>query len=407
VLDAFQRGGAVEGLKQVGRSGLKVAGGIGGGALGLLAPPGAQIATIPALSVAGNAAGKAVGNFVFGEGLVDGRTESGPSKLAQAVRTAAAADFSGRARPGGTTTSILPEFLGGNNQPRAIPAQSITSPIGTTGPTSRGSARRTAGGSAQAGQSPSEVLSTFTGSDRRTQAITRSRANDLAAQLPTVSITAGGDTAARQQNGRAAQFQARRPSASGLSSVSRQIDATIAGLGELNMRSKRALVGQLLDAKARLASGQFNTEAGIGTNDASIAQRQAGDLLSADTSSTNARLGRAQTVVGADGALRTLDPANPASLTPVTDAAGNPIFTPQRSSADPQAKFQNDALLKLIQGQANQIGGDGINEQQLQEQLDAIKRLSSGGGAGLQQIGTDSKTGNPVFRDANGNLVTK
>lgn len=124
------------------------------------------------------------------------------------------------------------------------------------------------------------------------------------------------------------------------SSTAEQIDKQIAGLGPLNMRSKRDLVGQLLGLRVRAEEGVASRAQSEAISQAELAQRADASALSADidreriaASTAQAGRGNQQTLTGADGTVYSVGNG---LATPVQIAGGQTLTAPTKSDTTTQ-----------------------------------------------------------------------
>lgn len=266
-----------------------------------------------------------------------------------------------------------------------------------------------------------DIVGTFQGRN-----ITRGEANDLAGQLnggtgaglrdgnPTgVRTTSAGDALATAQP-RGPTSRAVGASIGGtsdLSAYAEQLDKQIADLGPLNMRSKRALVGELLGLKGR-ALGQQAGDAAAGERQAQeLDARAASDALRADVdreqiaaSDRTARRQTTQTITSEDGTIYSVD-GN--ILTPLQDQQGQRVRAPRTASQ--RDNTQAEIAAKLLEGIIPYGATPEQIQQGVQQANQAAAALVSGATsapaarapAGYTPIGTSG--GKPVYRDAAGN----
>lgn len=134
-----------------------------------------------------------------------------------------------------------------------------------------------------------------------------------------------------------------------------QVDSQIKGLGDLNMRSKRELVGQLLGLKGRSVGQAFDASAGKGIEEARLGQSAAQAQLGADVqreeiaagerSSRRSARKTTQTITGADGTMYSLDGTVAA---PITTADGKNVAAATKPAGNEQAKIAAALLETLI-----------------------------------------------------------
>lgn len=386
---------ATQAFEGTGRLATGYLGAKGGAAAGALGGPFAPI-TVPAGAVIGGIAG-----YVGGDKLIDAGRAMGdtPNSIIGEQAGRAAAPGLG---PAGPLAGPIGSFLGAlTDAPDSSPAASapdITSVAPASAPAPASTAL-----AAPAATGADEVIGTFNGKD-----ITRGQADALAGQLPTVAA----QPAAAAPAPAAVQLGAQVGSPGIGTSMERrklgeQIDKTIADLGDLNMRGKRDLAGQLLGLKTNLATGGAGNENQRLIEQARITAGSAAEQLGSNTQKEVAQIGASSRsggapIVGEDGNLYTLQ-GN--TLAPVTGADGKPAKAPT-SNKEAQALY-GDLVKQLT------IGGE------TPEQLAAIKQQAaelSGIGAekpgataapeGYTQVGT-SPDGKPVFKDAKGNTFTQ
>lgn len=266
-----------------------------------------------------------------------------------------------------------------------------------------------------------DIVGTFNG-----RSITREQANDLAGQLnggtgaglrdgnPTgVRTTSAGDALAttRPRGPTSRAVGASIGGTSDLSAYAEQLDKQIADLGPLNMRSKRALVGELLGLKGR-ALGQQAGDAAAGERQAQeLDARAASDALRADVdreqiaaSDRTARRQTTQTITSEDGTIYSVD-GN--ILTPLQDQQGQRVRAPRTASQ--RDNTQAEIAAKLLEGMIPYGATPEQIQQGVQQANQAAAALVSGATsapaarapAGYTPIGTSG--GKPVYRDAAGN----
>lgn len=266
-----------------------------------------------------------------------------------------------------------------------------------------------------------DIVGTFNG-----RSITREQANDLAGQLnggtgaglrdgnPTgVRTTSAGDALAttRPRGPTSRAVGASIGGTSDLSAYAEQLDKQIADLGPLNMRSKRALVGELLGLKGR-ALGQQAGDAAAGERQAQeLDARAASDALRADvdreqiaTSDRTARRQTTQTITAEDGTIYSVDGT---TLTPLQDQQGQRVRAPRTASQ--RDNTQAEIAAKLLEGIIPYGATPEQIQQGVQQANQAAAALVSGATsapaarapAGYTPIGTSG--GKPVYRDAAGN----
>lgn len=266
-----------------------------------------------------------------------------------------------------------------------------------------------------------DIVGTFNG-----RSITREQANDLAGQLnggtgaglrdgnPTgVRTTSAGDALApaRPRGPTSRAVGASIGGTSDLSAYAEQLDKQIADLGPLNMRSKRALVGELLGLKGR-ALGQQAGDAAAGERQAQeLDARAASDALRADVdreqiaaSDRTARRQTTQTITSEDGTIYSVD-GN--ILTPLQDQQGQRVRAPRTASQRDNTLAEIAA--KLLEGMIPYGATPEQIQQGVQQANQAAAALVSGATsapaarvpAGYTPIGTSG--GKPVYRDAAGN----
>lgn len=266
-----------------------------------------------------------------------------------------------------------------------------------------------------------DIVGTFNG-----RSITREQANDLAGQLnggtgaglrdgnPTgVRTTSAGDAlaTARPRGPTSRAVGASIGGTSDLSAYAEQLDKQIADLGPLNMRSKRALVGELLGLKGR-ALGQQAGDAAAGERQAQeLDARAASDALRADVdreqiaaSDRTARRQTTQTITSEDGTIYSVD-GN--ILTPLQDQQGQRVRAPRTASQ--RDNTQAEIAAKLLEGIIPYGATPEQIQQGVQQANQAAAALVSGATsapaarapAGYTPIGTSG--GKPVYRDAAGN----
>lgn len=254
------------------------------------------------------------------------------------------------------------------------------------------------GADAAPAASSAEVLGQFNGRD-----ITRGDAEKLAGQLQVVGGGNGtGIIPPAAATPAAAQLGANvgNVSSSDRRKLAKQIDATIAGLGDLNMRSKRDLAGQLLGLKGRLVEGKAATDAQLATEQARLDAGAAAAQLGADVQREVAgSRSSGSPIVGEDGNLYVMQGT---TLTPVTGADGKPARAPT-SNKEAQALYAE--LVKKLT-----IGGETPEQiqaiQQQAAQLSGINGAYNQAPAGYTKAGT-TPDGRPVYKDAQGNTFTQ
>ena len=266
-----------------------------------------------------------------------------------------------------------------------------------------------------------DIVGTFNG-----RSITREQANDLAGQLnggtgaglrdgnPTgVRTTSAGDALAttRPRGPTSRAVGASIGGTSDLSAYAEQLDKQIADLGPLNMRSKRALVGELLGLKGR-ALGQQAGDASAGERQAQeLDARAASDALRADVdreqiaaSDRTARRQTTQTITSEDGTIYSVD-GN--ILTPLQDQQGQRVRAPRTASQ--RDNTQAEIAAKLLEGMIPYGATPEQIQQGVQQANQAAAALMAGNTGtpaanapkGYTQVGTSG--GKPVYRDAAGN----
>ena len=266
-----------------------------------------------------------------------------------------------------------------------------------------------------------DIVGTFNG-----RSITREQANDLAGQLnggtgaglrdgnPTgVRTTSAGDALAttRPRGPTSRAVGASIGGTSDLSAYAEQLDKQIADLGPLNMRSKRALVGELLGLKGR-ALGQQAGDASAGERQAQeLDARAASDALRADVdreqiaaSDRTARRQTTQTITSEDGTIYSVD-GN--ILTPLQDQQGQRVRAPRTASQ--RENTQAEIAAKLLEGMIPYGATPEQIQQGVQQANQAAAALMAGNTGtpaanapkGYTQVGTSG--GKPVYRDAAGN----
>lgn len=300
-----------------------------------------------------------------------------------------------------------------------VTATPSAAPATTAAPRSRANFVDETGDAPPAGGG--DIVGTFQGRN-----ITRGEANDLAGQLnggtgaglrdgnPTgVRTTSAGDALATTQP-RGPTSRAVGASIGGtsdLSAYAEQLDKQIADLGPLNMRSKRALVGELLGLKGR-ALGQQAGDASAGERQAQeLDARAASDALRADVdreqiaaNDRTARRQTTQTITSEDGTIYSVD-GN--ILTPLQDQQGQRVRAPRTASQ--RDNTQAEIAAKLLEGMIPYGATPEQIQQGVQQANQAAAALVSGTTsapaarvpAGYTPVGTSG--GKPVYRDAAGN----
>lgn len=259
--------------------------------------------------------------------------------------------------------------------------------------------------------------------------ITRAQANQLAGQLnggtgtglvngnPTGAPAAVSPPAATMlaaPPARSAQGAVIGGSADNFDAFARQIDRQISELGQLNMRSKRQLVGELLGLKGRALGQQADIASGNARASAELGQRTASDNLRAQVdreqiaaTDRNARRQTTQTITDDQGNVFGVDGT---TLTPIRTPEGRQLRTTTRQAAqqdNTQARIAADLLGSLLPMNATQ---DDVNAAVQQANTAAAALMGQGGAQstpaappGYTLIGTSN--GKPVYRDAQGNQV--
>lgn len=198
---------------------------------------------------------------------------------------------------------------------------------------------------------------------------------------------------------------------SDLAAYAEQLDRQIADLGPLNMRSKRALVGELLGLKGR-ALGQQAGDAAAGERQAQQLDAQAAsDALRADVdreqiaaSDRTARRQTTQTITAEDGTVYSVE-GN--TLTALQTPDGKPLRGARTASQ--RDNTQAEIAAKLLEGMIPYGATPEQIQQGVQQANQAAAALVSGATsapaarapAGYTQVGTSG--GKPVYRDAAGN----
>jgi hypothetical protein len=250
----------------------------------------------------------------------------------------------------------------------AAPSAAAAAPIASADTVSRAAsmlgaplgARTQGGGSpaaAPAAQQP--VIGTYQAEGRPQRQVFA----DGTASATTAPVNGGFSTIPAYQGAPTAAARLGAPSVSGPDrfaeserrQYNEQIDTQIKGLGDLNMRSKRELVGQLLGLKGRSVGQNFDASAGRGIEAARLGQSAAEAQLGADVqreeiaagerSSRRAANKTTQTITGADGTMYSLDGTVAA---PITTADGKNVAAATKPAKNEQAAIAAALLENLI-----------------------------------------------------------
>ncbi|MGD9643798.1 MAG: hypothetical protein AB7V08_13795 [Elusimicrobiales bacterium] len=361
----------------------------GGAALGALAGPGAPIAS-PVLATLGG-----IGGFVGGPRLIDAGNSMGEtpnSKKGEAIARGVAPSLTGL--PGGAALAQFAPQIG--SYLGALTDAPDTSPVARApgfGAPAAAPPVAAAPVAEAAGPSSAEVLGNFNG-----RPITREQANDLAGQLPTVP---GAPESARAL---AAPIEARGAPVIG-STTTRDmrttrniIDQTLKDLGPLNMRSKRALAGQLLGTRAQLAAGTAGLASQQAIEQGRLDAGANSDALEAQKAQAAAQQPSGSPIVGEDGGLYTLQ-GN--TLAPITGADGKPARAPTNDTE--AQKLYADLIKQLLPPGSTPEEVAAAN--QSLAQIPGLDRIALGVGKGETYVG-QSPDGKRVYQDEKGNRFT-
>lgn len=388
VLEGLNIAGAAQRDGVVGAAGETAAAGTRLGAARLGAELGRKIPFLPTpWKVAAGAVGGLAG-YAGGQELVDQVRNHTPQSVADAVETA---NFWG-ARSGNTLIPGMGDAMfGADNRPRMGPmaeprktvADLITggAPAPVTGPVGSAAASALGGSLGMVGNQGGRLVSTQPAAPAPPAAATaagkqpvigtyqaqgrpqRQVFADGTVSATTAPVNGAYSTIPAYQGTPTAAARLGAPSVSGPDQFAdserrqyqEQLDAQIKGLGNLDMRSKRELLGQLLGLKGRSVGQAFDASAGRGVETARLGQSAAEAQLGADVqregiaagerSSRRAARKTTQTITGADGTMYSLDGTVAA---PITTADGKNVAAATKPAKNEQAAIAAALLETLI-----------------------------------------------------------
>lgn len=361
IVNAAQRGGVAGAAREAVASGTRLGAAKLGAELGSKLP-------VPASWRGGTTLLGGVAGYLGGQDLVESAGDLAPQgfKDAQAsvekmTQQYQSEPISWFLDPIGRATQILRGNPNGDPVPTAAaPASSTAAPLAAAAPLRSNAAVRTLAAPSAAAPQQQDVIGTYQAQGRPQRQVFKD-----GTVSPTTAPVNGAFSTIPAYQGTAATASAKlgAPSVSGPDQFAdserrrfqEQLDSQIKGLGDLNMRSKRELVGQLLGLKGRSVGQAFDASAGRGVEAAKLGQSAAEAQLGADVQREGIAAGErssrrsanktTQTITGADGTIYSLDGTLAA---PITTTDGKNVTAATKPAGNEQAKIAAALLENLI-----------------------------------------------------------